>query len=91
MSSSSEEFDYDGTPEFVKYFAEPNSHMILIKESENRYCLIPPNQCDWFYTITKKSEDTWNVKGIKEDIYLGADSVDIDYSYVDGSWVSASN
>lgn len=45
------------------------SHMTLYEIEENIYTIIPPNQCDWKYTINKIDDDTWKVYGEKNDIY----------------------
>ena len=33
----------------------------------NTFMLIPPNQCDWTFTLTKYNDDLWHVIGRKLD------------------------
>lgn len=54
-------YEYENFPE---YFFKINEHMILIEVTDTIYTLVPPNQCDWFYTLTQIDNNTWNVKGL---------------------------
>lgn len=54
-------------PEF--FHSVMTSHMYLIELNENIFEIIPPNQCDWKYTLYKINNDTWKVAGKKHDIY----------------------
>jgi hypothetical protein len=67
--------------DFLEWFQEMNSHMILIGEGNN-YNMMPPNQCDWMYTITRIDDKTWDVKGIKNDVFaFGPEEMHIIYKY----------
>jgi hypothetical protein len=62
--------------------------MFMLSNEDDKYSLYPPNQLDWFYTLSKISETKWNVKGYKDDIFDLAGPQEVDYNYVlvDGHW-----
>lgn len=60
---------------FPEYFLSANSHMVLIDEGDDRYTMSPPNQCDWNYTIERAPDDSWNVRGVKNDALNGESEV----------------
>lgn len=45
------------------------SHMTLCEMDKHEYYIIPPNQCDWKYTLNKIDNNTWKVYGEKNDIH----------------------
>lgn len=51
---------------FPEQFRRANSHMVFIEETDSRYSLSPPNQCDWNYAI-EKIGDVWRVAGRRVD------------------------
>lgn len=66
-------------PAVIKSIVDANSHMFLIQNSDNQFSLIPPNQCDWVYTITRVLQNTWNVKGKKSDVFMGDETYEENY------------
>lgn len=52
-------------PEYFHSFYA--SHMYLISIDENTYECVPPNQCDWKYTIERIHETSWKVYGEKDN------------------------
>lgn len=42
------------------------SHMFLIKIDNCKYEVLPPNQLDWHFTVTKINDKIWHVHGVKE-------------------------
>ena len=56
---------------FPDFFWSMYEHMILIQLSETQFELVPPNQSDWFWTLTKVSDTEWKVYGTKDDFYYG--------------------
>lgn len=71
--------------DFPNYFWNMNQHMFLIKESDTVSVLMPPNQEDWFYTLTKISKTKWTVKGTKDgELY----QINKNYKVIDNKWTS---
>jgi hypothetical protein len=61
--------------------------MFLIELNENQYSLMPPNQCDWMYTLTKITDTLWNVKGTKDDVWAySSQDYDQNYRLINGNW-----
>lgn len=56
------------TTSFLDYFMSFNSHMILIPDSDidTVYYVLPPNQMDWHFKLTKKDDKEWEVNALKE-------------------------
>lgn len=75
--------------EFIDYFHSFYEHMAMIKTSPTSYALIPPNQCDWMFTIEEKEKNTWLVHGTKDDVYsmYGPEEFSATYVYVDDKLV----
>jgi hypothetical protein len=58
--------------DFPKYLASCYSHMTLIQgETNDVFYLVPPNQMDWHFTISKLKTDDhkWKVHAIREYHY----------------------
>lgn len=59
--------------------------MILIDDDEidNVVYLVPPNQQDWHFTLTKDNhrQDTWFVSGVRE-----YEDISMVYVMCNGSW-----
>jgi hypothetical protein len=72
--------------DFPEYFFKLNEHMILIQVTDDVYTLVPPNQCDWFYTLSQIDNNTWNVKGAKDDTYHGSEKCDYNYILENNEW-----
>lgn len=73
---------------FPTFYWKQNPHMYLVKLSENVYNLIPPNQCDWNYTIRKITDQMWQVNGFKDDLFEDVvDYEDITYEFVNKKWI----
>ena len=54
--------------EFQQYFHETFAdHMFLLEMSQDTFVILPPNQCDYRYTLNKISDDEWLVKTEKYD------------------------
>jgi hypothetical protein len=73
-------------PDFPEYFFSLNEHMILIQVTDDVYTLVPPNQCDWFYTLTQIDNNTWNVKGKKNDTFHELEKRDCNFIWVENEW-----
>lgn len=72
---------------FLEWFHDWNSHMMLIETNENLYTLIPPNQCDWFYTIEKLQNNKWRVSGRKDDLFMPSEETKKIYTYIKNQWI----
>ena len=48
--------------------------------------LLPPNQCDWMYTLTQISPNLWLVNGIKYDIDEGKQTMEAHWVNIKGEW-----
>jgi len=55
--------------DFPEYFASMHSHMMLIPESDTLYHLMPPNQMDWQFKLTKVGDNKWEVFAVKDYDY----------------------
>jgi hypothetical protein len=73
--------------DFPTFYWEFNSHMALIKVNKKVYSLFPPNQLDWFYTLTMIGHDLWNVSGIKDDHLWGEEKININYRFDGMRWI----
>lgn len=51
--------------DFLTYFHSCYSHMMIVDDDDIVY-LVPPNQLDWHFTLTKENEDKWHVLGVRE-------------------------
>jgi hypothetical protein len=73
---------------FASYFASMYSHMTLIEENETKYLLIPPNQMDWHFTLTKLSDDEWEVFALREYDFIFDEpwKYTITYTKVNNNW-----
>ncbi len=67
---------------FPEFFHAMNEHMFMLSFGDNSYKLFPPNQEDWFYTLTKQCEECWVVHG--ENQY---ETIDLIGSRCNESWV----
>jgi hypothetical protein len=75
--------------DFPTLFASWYSHMFLFKNSEDEYELCPPNQCDWFFKLTKIASKTWKVCGFKDDhINITPEKMMATYMLIDGEWIT---
>jgi hypothetical protein len=77
------------TSDFPEFFKDTfNPHMFLINHDDDNFTLYPPNQCDWFFIITKVAPNTWIVSGTKDDIFSfsGPEECEYTYTLVDGKW-----
>jgi len=70
--------------DFPTYFHSCYSHMIIVDdEVDDVVYLVPPNQQDWHFTLTKDkhSEETWFVSGVRE-----YEDIKMVYVMCNGSW-----
>ena len=51
---------------FLEYFMSWNSHMFMTQCGNGIFEVLPPNQMDWHYKITKINDNVWHVYGVKE-------------------------
>jgi hypothetical protein len=61
--------------------------MILVDdEVDDIVYLVPPNQQDWHFTLTKdkNSQDTWFVSGVRDYEYI--EDIKMVYVICNGSW-----
>jgi hypothetical protein len=72
---------------FLEWFHGWNSHMTLLETSETLYALVPPNQCDWMYTIEKLKDNKWRVNGRKDDYYSSPEEIKKIYTYIKNEWI----
>jgi hypothetical protein len=75
--------------EFPIYFSSLYDHMVLIPSECNTYFnLMPPNQNDWQFTLTKIGDNKWVVHGVKEPCFT-SDTTEVIkiYEYVNDAWV----
>lgn len=66
---------------FPQFIASFNSHMMVIENPDKSFSLIPPNQCDWMYTLKKITDTKWHLRGTKDDIYYDFEEIEKDYEY----------
>ena len=45
---------------FPEEFHSWHSHMMLIGE-DDRWAMVPPNQLDWFYKLTRVAPERWHI------------------------------
>ena len=74
---------------FPEFFHDFYSHMIMIEVTPDIISLMPPNQCDWFFTLTKINDNNWSVIGAKDDIlgYNGPEEQKYNYIWNGTKWI----
>ena len=75
---------------FLEFFCKFYSHMYLIPlDNENTFALMPPNQMDWNFVLTKLSDNKWKVDATRlEDWGDSVTEYTSIYKWQDDEWVS---